>query len=805
MALGDLRLSQNMKYTALYWALRFLETDENIFEKQYLVGIKLKIDVNKQILYCEEKELFKLDTHESFVALECLDRLLLLGYYFDEFEIYQDHFFFKNFHVHFIVWDETFPKVIKNNECFYKSRLMSGVVEYKSKFAFNGELYDYGLFEEKNDEQHFKKKQIIDFQNDDFIFDETTAIKYLGHDRKVIVPEGVESLEPALFWDNQTIEEVVLPNSLKNMGGDTFYNCQNLKKVNIPKNVNFIGNNPFAGCLNVQIRNESKMFIYENGILYSRDKEQLIYCSIHESETKLRIEEGIKIIGKHAFYLCDRFEEIVLPRSLLKMENNPFSGCTKLNLICLSDAYHVENDIIYNRYKTSIVGALRKIKSDNLIIPEGVKTINRNSFWNCEGISKIVFPSSLEDIGYNPFVACKNIHFESRSSKFKVIDDVLYNEDCSKIICYPNWKAVGEVHLRDSVTTLERGAFSGSSLMTAINLRNVSLINKSCFTNCSNLKGVYCSDLITYIGEWAFAYCSDLKSISIYKETIVDNNAFANCHLDIKIRDERSNYVIESENLYSLKSMQKAYKNKIDAILIDPPYNSHIDYIGYKDENYEEGYALFMKQRMQLAYSLLSKEGFLIINIDDGELENLINISKSIFGEENISVHKWKKKHPFFDANRVVLNPNKVQTDFENIIICKKGKENKFNKINQPYIEGGVLKESLSELPEVFDCFGTTSSAKDEIAQIFGERTYFSTPKPVKLMKELVRATTSKTSLVLDFFAGSGTLGQAVEELNQEDGGNRHYILISNNESNICQDVTIKRMEHINSKFVKLI
>ena len=117
---------------------------------------------------------------------------------------------------------------------------------------------------------------------------------------------------------------------------------------------------------------------------------------------------------------------------------------------------------------------------------------------------------------------------------------------------------------------------------------------------------------------------------------------------------------------------------------------------------------------------------------------------------------------------------------------------------------GEELKEKESKVPNTFSCFGTNSSAKDELATIFGDRTYFQTPKPLKLLKELVRATTNKNSLVLDFFAGSGTTGHAVIELNKEDNGNRKYILISNNESNICKNITLKRIKMFDSnvKFI---
>ena len=193
--------------------------------------------------------------------------------------------------------------------------------------------------------------------------------------------------------------------------------------------------------------------------------------------------------------------------------------------------------------------------------------------------------------------------------------------------------------------------------------------------------------------------------------------------------------------------------------------------------------------------------GFLVINIDEGEVENLSNLCKNLFYK--VKVCKWEKLHPYFDKNRNV-NPNKKVVKYEYIIICFKSKESKLNNLNQPYLEGDVLKEKEAKVPNIFKCFGTNSSAKDEIEAIFGDRTYFQTPKPLKLLKELIRATTNKDSIVLDFFAGSGTTGHAVIDLNKEDGGNRKYILISNSESNICKDVTLKRIKMFDSnvKFI---
>jgi adenine-specific DNA-methyltransferase len=72
----------------------------------------------------------------------------------------------------------------------------------------------------------------------------------------------------------------------------------------------------------------------------------------------------------------------------------------------------------------------------------------------------------------------------------------------------------------------------------------------------------------------------------------------------------------------------------------------------------------------------------------------------------------------------------------------------------------------------------------------------FSYPKPTSLIKYLIQIShTSKDIVALDFFAGSGTTGDAILQLNKEDGGNRKFILVTNNEDNICEEVTYPRLK----------
>lgn len=73
----------------------------------------------------------------------------------------------------------------------------------------------------------------------------------------------------------------------------------------------------------------------------------------------------------------------------------------------------------------------------------------------------------------------------------------------------------------------------------------------------------------------------------------------------------------------------------------------------------------------------------------------------------------------------------------------------------------------------------------------------FDYPKSVSLIIDVLQTTTNKNSLILDFFAGSGTTGQAVLELNQKDKGNRQFILCTNNENQICEEVTYPRIKKV--------
>ena len=92
---------------------------------------------------------------------------------------------------------------------------------------------------------------------------------------------------------------------------------------------------------------------------------------------------------------------------------------------------------------------------------------------------------------------------------------------------------------------------------------------------------------------------------------------------------------------------------------------------------------------------------------------------------------------------------------------------------------------------------GSTKIGIEEITKMFGGQRPFDYPKPVELIKYILQLHLNKSATILDFFAGSGTTGQAVLELNKDDKGNRKFILCTNNENNICTDVCYPRIEKV--------
>ncbi len=109
------------------------------------------------------------------------------------------------------------------------------------------------------------------------------------------------------------------------------------------------------------------------------------------------------------------------------------------------------------------------------------------------------------------------------------------------------------------------------------------------------------------------------------------------------------------------------------------------------------------------------------------------------------------------------------------------------------------LKDAAQIVPNTWwdhEESGHTDEAQKELQQLFQSRTPFSTPKPSRLIRRILQIATNPGDLVLDSFAGSGTTGHAVLDLNARDGGDRRFVLCEIDEG-IARGITAERVRRV--------
>ena len=360
--------------------------------------------------------------------------------------------------------------------------------------------------------------------------------------------------------------------------------------------------------------------------------------------------------------------------------------------------------------------------------------------------------------------------------------------------------------------------------------------------------------------------------------------------------NKQYNFLLEGDNLHSLKLLEKTHKGKIDVIYIDPPYNTGSKDFVYNDSIIDgnDGYRhskwlSFIAARLLVAKNLLSATGMIMISINDVELYSLKLLCDSIFGESNYLANiiwqstpgsntgldiktvteyvlcyaKNKEKckissKPVEDDDKYslqdeylekrgkyVLNKldrrmtgqhysdalnyqikmpdgqllypgsntakkenwnwrwsqSKVKWGIENDFIVFKKKKDKWAVYFKQYYKVDnndmPINRSLPYQNLIKDLNGANSArGTQEVMNLFGKKA-FDYPKPLNLIKYLLKIPFGKEITILDFFAGSGTTAQAVMELNNEDAGNRKFVLCTNNDNNICEEVTYQRLKTV--------
>jgi len=376
-------------------------------------------------------------------------------------------------------------------------------------------------------------------------------------------------------------------------------------------------------------------------------------------------------------------------------------------------------------------------------------------------------------------------------------------------------------------------------------------------------------------------YAQELKEKLL--EGITSSPVIARSDSDeaISLHDLLDGILIKSENWQALNLILERYRNKMQCIYIDPPYNTGNDTFLYKDKYKDSSWLSMIIELLSLFRSLGTEDAVFFISIDDHELPRLTAILEAEFGKDSllgpiiVQVNKGgrsylpiAKTHEYIacgtvhhneSAIRELLKENKEEfryKDSRGIYALRelRNRNPKFTRKNRPnlfypfYIDPRdtdeygncavslkkTMKHTIEAVPKnkkgEDDCWRwgrdkvqrcvdsnnpnesdivarkksgggwniyekyrkQTTKAKsiwDEssvrtengtimLRNLFGTPVFFDNPKPVELVEKCMKIATNADSLILDFFAGSGTTGHAVAKFNREDAGKRKYILV---------------------------
>ncbi|MFP6226548.1 site-specific DNA-methyltransferase [Helicobacter pylori] len=285
--------------------------------------------------------------------------------------------------------------------------------------------------------------------------------------------------------------------------------------------------------------------------------------------------------------------------------------------------------------------------------------------------------------------------------------------------------------------------------------------------------------------------------------------------------DEINGTLIKSENYQALNSLKNRYKEAIDCIYIDPPFNTGSDF-AYIDKFQDSTWLSLMHNRLELAYNFLSSQGSFYLHLDNNANYLGRMLLNDIFGKENFRNEIiWRRKQAtsygdkyFGIVNDTIFLYSKTDKNIfhtikslddentqkyikERFVFSDKGGRkymksplvNSLNRPNLKYVFQGINPPpngwlySQTRMQELFDnnelLIPNDPNARiyrkifldkyegQEISNLWLdisivnpmaiEQEDFQTQKPEKLLERIIKASSNENSIILDFFAGSGT------------------------------------------------
>ena len=379
----------------------------------------------------------------------------------------------------------------------------------------------------------------------------------------ISVPNSVKDIGEWAFAGCSLLSSIDIPNSVISIGNNAFAGCLSLKYISIPESVICLNGNPFGDC-ECEIECLSANFIYEDDVLFNRDKSEIISFRNQEIESYI-IPDSVTSIGDGAFGCCSSLSSLFIPNSVTSIGDGAFEGCSSLSslvipdsvvnikgnpfylwkgkLECLSASFIYEDNVLFNMDKSKLI-SYRNQEAKSFIIPNGVMSIEKYAFSGCSSLISISVPKSVTSIGDGAFDGCSSLSSIAISDSITSISAWTFDgcKSLRSLIIPDSVTCIGNEAFRgcsslcslvilDSVTSIGDGAFDGCSSLRSLVIPDcVTSIRDGAFDGCSSLRSLIIPDSVTSIGDGAFSSCSSLRSLVIPDSvTSIGNGVFSSC------------------------------------------------------------------------------------------------------------------------------------------------------------------------------------------------------------------------------------------------------------------------------------
>lgn len=315
----------------------------------------------------------------------------------------------------------------------------------------------------------------------------------------VNIPDSVRVIDTASFKNCEKLEKVTISENTEIIRDEAFRGCKRIKEIHIPQNVRYLGSSAFRDCILM------KSLKIDNGDIEIGER-AFENCQIL---TSIDLPSGLAEIYGGVFNSCKSIENIELPENLTILGESSFSSCVKLKRITIPESVTKIDDMAF-------AGC---VEMNEVILQSGLNKIGKNAFKDCEKLTEIYIPETVHSMGTSPFRGCvrlQSIEVNKKNKYFKSVDEVLFNKNKSKLICYPASKDKYEYEIPDSVTVISDWSFCDCSQLNKIIIPDsVNEIGEGSFYRCTKLKAVEIPDSVVRIDDIAFRGCRELESIAI--------------------------------------------------------------------------------------------------------------------------------------------------------------------------------------------------------------------------------------------------------------------------------------------------